>query len=186
MNRKKACDPSEVVLKVRRRIVRVKKDVLIKESKYFEALFSGNFADSGVQEINFTKDVDDMNILKSVIEFLGHGYIFLDENNLGQVLHLSTYLQIDKLKDRCLKYIKDTMNCSNWLKYHLYAMDNGLVDVQRRTDTFVRSRFHDLLLFEKETLKLSPDQLDYLNKNGYMRYKFVAIFGKLAVHLGKC
>ncbi|XP_045158936.2 uncharacterized protein LOC123524657 [Mercenaria mercenaria] len=171
MNRKKT-NPSEIIIRVKRRYVRAKKEILVEKSRYFQALFSGNFSDSAATEINLTKDVelDDMDIFKAVIEFMATGYIFLNDKNIKKVLHFATYLMIDKLQEKCANYLKNNLVCENWLKYHIYATDNALTEVQQYTDAYVSSRFGDLLIFEDETLQLEPDQLEYFWENGYMKF----------------
>lgn len=167
---KKQSNPSEIVLKVRRRIVRADKRVLMKESKYFEALLGGNYSDSNKTEINLTKDVEDMDILQSVVVFMNTDYIFLSDQNIQQIAQLSSFFVIERLQDKCNQYLKKNLVCENWLKYYFIASENALSEVLHYTDAFISSRMHDLLIFEDESLVLRPDQMETLWQKGYLKY----------------
>lgn len=85
------------------------KCVLATASKYFEAMFSGNFRESNENEI-FLKDVPDIPTFDMVLGGVYAKPLHLDEGNVLAVLRIANLLQFERIESECWEFILARMD----------------------------------------------------------------------------
>lgn len=88
---------------------KVHKCVLATASKYFEAMFSGNFRESNENEI-FLKDVPDLTTFDMVLAGVYATPLQLHEANVLSVLRISNLLQFTRIENECWEFILNRMD----------------------------------------------------------------------------
>ena len=146
------------------------KCVLAAGSDYFNSLFAGSFTESTLNVIDLSKITEDVVSFKAVVKFLYSGEINIEDNNFRQLVKLSSYLLIVHLQDLCIEYMIETLNLSTCLKYYLCSVHNSLIVLEKKTSPVVKSRFHDYIIFQEDTLKISEKDLFHLFHNGFLEF----------------
>ena len=139
--------------------VHAHKCVLAAGSPYFSSLFLGKFTEAMKDEINLSEVTDSIEALELIIDFVYTGEIDIDANNLGTIVKLSSFFLIDSLRFFCITFMMESLTLKTCLKYYIHSMDYGLPDIDIRTARMVHARFHDCLIFQEESVHISPDEM---------------------------
>ena len=146
------------------------KNVLAAGSPYFRTLFLGHFAEATMPDINLSSVTKDIVVLESIISFIYTGEINIDKNNLAVIVKLASFFLINQLRDFCGTFMLKTLDLSTCLKYYSNAVDHGFPEIEKKTASIVRARFHDCLIFQEETLSVLPNELMFLVGKGFLDY----------------
>ena len=141
--------------------IRAHKCVLAAGSDYFKSLFCGPMKQN-VSEVDLTTVIDDIESVTAVIDFLYTGDINIDNENLGLVLKLSSFLVMDMLRGMCIDYMEANQDLDNCIQFYLLASEFMVPKFNQIFAKAVSSRFGDYLIFSDCSLKVSPNQLKYL------------------------
>ncbi|XP_045160607.2 uncharacterized protein LOC123525545 [Mercenaria mercenaria] len=163
-------DTSGITLRVGERKVKVKRAVLSENSKYFQALFTGQYSDSKKEELDLTKDIGDIKDLRLLLQFIKDDTVEITNVNIKKVLQLSTFFVIDKLIEKCGKFMKDTLNVSNCLGYYFLAKEHTIKKVEAVTSLMLENRMHDLLIYEDEIKQLKAEEVQHLIEKDFLRF----------------
>ncbi|XP_052773277.1 uncharacterized protein LOC128211826 [Mya arenaria] len=161
---------SKVCIKVGDKLFEIEKDVLMKQSKYFDAMFGGNFVETKSKDIDLTKDISDVDAFERLVEYICTDKIVFELSNLRKGIDLATFLMVDSLLEKYVNYMKKELSVVNVFQFHFLALEFGLIELLPYTETFLSSRFHDLLVFKEYALDLTCDQLKILAENGCTKY----------------
>ncbi|ABI99144.1 kelch-like protein [Deerpox virus W-1170-84] len=99
------------------------KIILSSMSKYFDIMFSGNFIENTMKEINIILDIENYESFDEVIKFMyvrRFNYYINDYNILKDMLVLANYFIIDELINPCINAlirISDLRNCIDLYKF---------------------------------------------------------------------
>ena len=137
------------------------KCVLVAGSGYVKSLFQGPLKQD-TSDVNLSEVTDDFESTASVIDFLYTGEINIDDENLEDVLKLSSFLLISVLRDTCVKYIQTNLDFDRCIQYYLLSVDYMLPELAQKLSKTVPSRFHDCLIFRDSSLAVSPKHLQFL------------------------
>ena len=170
-----------IVLKVRGDSVSVKKEILIASSEYFKAKFAGHFGDSDAKELDLTKDVEEIEDLEMLLGFLRNNEVKITVDNVCRILKVSSFFLVDSLTDYCAAFMSETACLANCIQYYIAAVNFALPErFSRKFESFVRGRFHDLIIFENfvaeyindEEFKLlcSSEVLKYCSKESLFNF----------------
>ena len=146
------------------KIITAHRCVLVSTSEYFHSLILGSLKPDK-PEVDLTSITDDIKHVEAVIDFMYTGEIELDDGNLSILLRLSSYLLIPDLRQFCFDHIQDNASVDTIVHYYLLA--NEFMESERQKDyaNTIRTRFHDYLIFKKESLNITPLQLQLLINN---------------------
>lgn len=158
-----------IVLRVGEETISANKETLIAASDYFKGLFSGYFVDSELKELDLTKDVENMNDLKTLLVYMNTGEVEITDTNLSQILKISSFFIVEPLTEQCAKFMETSSTITNSLKYYLYAFEYALPNFGT-FKSYLEARFHDLLLYDEFVEYLSEDELSHLLTSGIMKY----------------
>ena len=83
---------------------------------------------------------------------------------------MSSCFLIPELQKFCSEFVEENLKLSTALEFYLYSMKYGYVELEKEIGAMVKSRFHDYYIFQDETLKISPDQLNHLFGNDFLDF----------------
>ena len=139
------------------------KCVLASVSDYFKSLLSGPFKrDDTTVEVDLTSVALDAESIQAVIEYLYTGTINIDEENLEAILKLASFLLIEKLQELCIRFMEQSTDLTTYLRYFQLSVDYMVSGAEEVASEIIKSRFHDLFVFDDSTKKLSPCHLQKL------------------------
>ena len=88
---------------------------------YFATLFQSSFKDKHNETIKLSGPIGEEikpRTFQSILNFCYTGKSNLTASNGYDILAASEFLQIDGLKEECLKYLKTLLSAKNWLKIY--------------------------------------------------------------------
>ena len=154
----KLCD---VVLEVEGETVPAHRVVLASLSAYFNAMFTGEMAESKQRVI--TINGVDVSSLKSLIDFAYTAMINISEENVQSILSAASVLQFDEVKGACSKFLQRQLDTDNCLGIKVFAEVHGCSDLHRAATVYSNHYFSEVRKRE-EFLKLSlEDMKSFLN-----------------------
>ena len=155
----------DVKLVVEKRSSAAHKNVLAAGSPYFKSLFSGNFSEAAMSEVDLSSVTNNVQDLEAVVRFLYTGDVELDEENVLALVRLASFFLISELQDICSKYIHGKVDANSCLKYYFTVIGLGYTKLEAEIVALVKARFHDFLIFKKELREISPSELRCLIEN---------------------
>ncbi|CAF1135418.1 unnamed protein product [Adineta steineri] len=153
------------------------KFLLIATSDYFKAMFNGDMSESQSDHVEL-KGFDKSSIgVESMIDFCYSGLLDITFNNIDELLHAATHLQINHAIDLCSKFLIESCTINNCIDIYkiadLYSLSNVL-DIIR---LFISKNFLSLMFqareqFEQLTFEQICQELsnDTLEMNNYSEY----------------
>ena len=141
--------------------ISVHKCILAAGSDYFKSLFCGPMKQD-LSEVNLSTVTDDYESVVSIIDFLYTGNINVDEENLGTILKLASFLLIGMLREMCIRYMESSLDLDNYLQYYLLAAEFMVPELEQTLSETIASRFHDCLIVRDSSLNVSPSELNIL------------------------
>ncbi|XP_045158178.2 uncharacterized protein LOC123524205 [Mercenaria mercenaria] len=161
-----------VVLRVGEEKVNVDKETLIVSSEYFKALFSGHFSDSDAKELDLTKDVEKIEDLRILLDFISNGKVEITKHNLSQVLKVSSFFLVDSLTEKCAKFMSETTSLETCVQHYLIASNYALPKhYTRKFQSLLETRFHDYIIYEEDVASyLNDEELKQLMLSGIMKH----------------
>ena len=139
----------------------VHKCILAAGSDYFKSLFCGPMRQD-LSEVNLSTVTDDYESVVSIIDSLYTGNINVDEENLGTILKLASFLLIGMLREMCIRYMESSLDLDNYLQYYLLAAEFMVPELEQTLSETIASRFHDCLIVRDSSLNVSPSELKIL------------------------
>ena len=137
------------------------KCILAAGSDYCKSLFCGPLKQN-LSEVDLSTITDDIDCVIEVLDFLYTGDINLDNENLGPILKLSSFLLIEMLRGICIEYMDTNLGLDNCIQFYLLASEFMVPELDQTLSDTVSSRFHDYLMFRQSSLNVTPNQLKYL------------------------
>ena len=88
--------------------------------------------------------------------------------NLEPLLKLSSFLLMSDVRDDCVLYMENPhehdacLSLLLCLKYYMLSVEHSLEELEKRLKPLVTSRFHDCLIFQENSLEITPAQFLHL------------------------
>ena len=151
----------DVYISVGDKRIPVHKCILAAGSDYFKSLFCGPLKQD-LSEVNLSTVTDDYESVVSIIDFLYTGNINVDEENLGTILKLASFLLIGMVREMCIRYMESSLDLDSYLQYYLLAAEFMVPELEQTLLETIASRFHDCLILRDSSLNVSPSELKLL------------------------
>ena len=138
------------------------KALLFEESKYFRAMFQTELREKG-NEVFDLKGID-FEALKKIVSFLSGKKLGLEQDNVRVILETANFLQIEKVEQVCVKFLKAQLSTENCVNMLMLADSMGLPELSSHSETYARFVFEDIRQMD-EFLELSYQQMERLISN---------------------
>jgi len=142
----------------------------------FRSLFLGQFTEASKDEINLSQVTTDNEAMEMILNFIYAGEIDINYENLGIIIKLSSFFLLDTLRGFCADYMNETLSLKTGLTYYLYSVDHGLSDLETSAGLMIKSRFHDVLIYNEDALNLSSEELIFLDDRDILKHCSTASF----------
>lgn len=149
----------DVILKVGSNEIHAHRSVLAAGCPYFRSLFLGQFTEATMKEINLSEVTGNIDALEIILNFIYSGEVEINMENLGVIVKLSSFFLLENLRELSADFMKKNLCLKTCLKFYLYSAEHGITEVEVDSQLMMKSRFHDFLIFEENTLHLSPDEM---------------------------
>lgn len=159
---RKSKEFTDVSLKIGDEIYDVHKAQLAASSPVLRALFSENWLNEAVPELNSENVYPEIGEI--LIEYLYTGEIDVNEDNASSLLVASHYLQLDELLDMSEKAISETVSYENAFYFFrvAYRYERNILMARCIEEMEVH---HEQVFRDKSTLDFEPDEMMTLLKN---------------------
>lgn len=110
-------------------------NILATSSKYFNLLLGLNF-EEGIQKKIILNDIDGETI-KTIVHFCYTGRINITEENVAQLMAISSSIEFDLLEEKCCKFYAEKLNAKNSVDTLLIADEYNKFDLRLQTLNFI-------------------------------------------------
>ena len=135
------------LLKLQKKLGRKKfkahKIILSAGSRYFFLRFKDMKIDSN--DTLELKVLNDKETFLNVFEFLYTGDIILNENNIEKILATASFLQVEKIINKCEDYFLESLNIANSFKIMSLAKKFSLKSLYRLCDFYIKMNFEEFI-----------------------------------------
>ena len=153
---------TDIIINVENQSFRGHRVILSSVSAYFDAMFSSGMKESDSMSINLH------NIDSKLFESVLH-YIYLDKDivtlyNVGELLQLSSMLQITSLQIKCEEFILRNIDANNCLGIWKLGKSHNIDKLMKCSYPYILNSFDDVWKGD-DFLKLGKDELELLIKD---------------------
>ncbi|CAF1979589.1 unnamed protein product [Rotaria magnacalcarata] len=153
------------------------KFLLIATSDYFKGMFNGHLNESQSDHVEL-KGFESSSIgVESMIEFCYSGSLQITFDNIDQLLHAATHLQIKHAIDLCSQFLIESCSITNCIDIYKIADFYSLSNVFDKVHLFISKNFLSLMFQAREQFEqLTYEQIyqelscDTLEMNTYNEY----------------
>ena len=117
----------------------------------------------------------DYKIFYALLEYCYTGFILLDKHNVSELLNLSVFFQMDKLKSYCCKYLNKNLDYMNIPTAVELAFQHSLNNLIRRSFTYLQHSFEYFYANDRDALMQYSPQLVEGTISYYIYVFFVVI-----------
>ncbi|KAL4127305.1 hypothetical protein QTP88_011481 [Uroleucon formosanum] len=136
-------------------IIATHKIVLAAGCPYFYSMFKG-FKENNKSLINI-REVDTTS-LQLLIDYIYTGEIMISDQNVLDLMPAASMLQLDSVKDACVKFLQDDLNPSNCLGIRKFANFYDDRELLRSSEEYIKKYFREVVE-EKEFLSLTSKEV---------------------------
>ena len=132
----------DTTIKVSNTFIECNKSVLIAESPFFEAMFAHSFKEKDLVEI---QDIDP-DIMKSILHFMHAGYLEVRSDNITDIIHACSFLQMNKLNTIVCEILADTyLEIETCIPYFCLAQNYALCQLAETCRNYILRHFSELV-----------------------------------------
>ena len=136
------------------------KIVLASFSSYFNAMFTGNLAESAQDRVTLN-DIE-APVMELLVSYAYTSEIVINRQNVQALLSASNLLEILPVKEACSQYLEQNMDEANSIGIHCFAEAHACADLERKSKRYILDHFTPVSL-QEEYLQLSLEKLtDFL------------------------
>ena len=132
------------------------KIVLASFSSYFNAMFTGNLAESAQDRVTLN-DIE-ANVMELLVNYAYTSEIIINRQNVQALLSASNLLEILPVKEACCSYLEQNMDETNCIGIHCFAEAHACTDLQKKSKQYILEHFIPVSL-QEEYLQLTMDKL---------------------------
>nr|XP_039271071.1 uncharacterized protein LOC120345614 [Styela clava] len=148
--------PTDFTINVENQSFNVHRDVIIAKSEYFKAMLAYDTKENQHGFV-YMKDVNP-NVVRECIEFMYTGNvdeISVDIENVGEVLQASEIIQLESVRELCLKVMMEHLKPENCLTICSLASKFGSANLEEKAHQIIKDTFEveDVTAF----IKISKD-----------------------------
>ncbi|KAL3877137.1 hypothetical protein ACJMK2_034888 [Sinanodonta woodiana] len=133
---------TDVKIHVEDQVFEGHRSVLSAVSPYFDAMFSSGMRECERGEITF-KDMDSR-IFQLILDFMYTGKDVVREDNVEQLLHASTLLQIDTLREKCEAILLGQLDAENCVDIWKLAIYNCCYELRSKAFRVILDNFLEI------------------------------------------
>ncbi|KAL3876219.1 hypothetical protein ACJMK2_034089 [Sinanodonta woodiana] len=115
------------------------KIVLSSFSPYFNAMFTGNLAESAQDKVTLN-DVE-ASVIKLLIDYAYTSEVVINRQNVQSLLSAANLLEILPVKEACGQYLEQNMDDSNCIGIHCFAETHACTELQQQSKEFILNNF---------------------------------------------
>ncbi|XP_069505712.1 kelch-like protein 24a [Ambystoma mexicanum] len=146
----------DVVLEVGRQRFHVHRRALAAHSRYFEALFYGGAKESSQRHIVLSGV--DVAAFQVLLGFVQSSRVALTRDNVAGVLETADFLQFQRVKQLCMKFLEKELHISNCLGMMSYAQQYACLELYDSALNVALTHFEDLTSQEDWGLLKHPKE----------------------------
>ncbi|KAK3791873.1 hypothetical protein RRG08_026776 [Elysia crispata] len=180
------------------RVFEVHRALLAATSDFFRVMFKGRMAESNQDTVDLKGVSADG--LQQIIEFIYSGEMTLSGENLTEVIHTASHLQVSSAIDVCSSYIKSLLTFESYKDLLSIADTYSLDSVLQHWDNMIQERFMEFCGTQaflqmdgqklthhigQDTLRLPSEYQLFLNLDKWFRFQPSRITQDSAAILGK-
>ncbi|KAJ8039942.1 Actin-binding protein IPP [Holothuria leucospilota] len=156
---------TDVTIKAGKREIKAHRLILSAASPYFEAMFMSGLRekDQEVVEIHSVKETH----LHLLVEFIYSGKIFIDSENVQELLTAADMLQISEVVDACCDFLKKELHPRNCIGVMELADAFSRIDLSGSAQAFCERNFIEVVK-EEEFLGLPLESLTKLLQSEFL------------------
>ncbi|ELU10816.1 hypothetical protein CAPTEDRAFT_115500, partial [Capitella teleta] len=138
--------------------IRCHKVILAASSTYFSAYFESNKEQKVSHAFPFC-DALGHEIVEQIIEYFYTGRININEGNVRAFLDASEHLELDELKNECLKFMTSQLGSKNCVGLLRFARSLHLEGLQIAARDYILHNFEEVIAISEEIAELSEEEL---------------------------
>ncbi len=119
------------------------KIVLASFSTYFYAMFTSNLLETQTNQVNMKSF--DKKTLNEVINYAYSGCIYLNTNNVQNILSIASLLQIAELQDACEDYMESQLDTQNCLYVYYFACLHNCLKLKQKSKEYLDKYFMSII-----------------------------------------
>jgi len=148
---------TDIVIRVGSQTFPCHKLVLSAVSPYFKAMFTGEFQDKHLEEVNLESIPPDT--FKCILQYVYcSDKDVINEHNAQDILNVSCMLLIQHVQQACESFISEKLNTANVIKTWQFAMSLSCTDLQKSSKLLFLNNFEEVMKTD-DFLALQPDEL---------------------------
>lgn len=140
----KLCD---VVIKVGSLTLNAHRVILVANSPYFDAMFSGDNIESQKGVVHFKES--DGDAIRTIIEFCYNLHLVIDPSNVQQLLTTANLFQMKGVVDACCTFLASQLHPSNCLGIRRFSNLHTCASLYKKCNMFMQQRFPEIVLHEE-------------------------------------
>ncbi|XP_021962419.2 kelch-like protein 18 isoform X3 [Folsomia candida] len=153
----------DIKLKVDESVIQAHRIVLAATIPYFHAMFTNDMIESKQNEVTL-KGLDP-DAVEQLINFAYTGRITINVNNVQSIMLSSSFLQINKVKDACAKFLGKRLTPDNVVGIRAFADTLNCSSVVKESDRFIQKHFLDVSKSEEFSQLGISDIINILSRD---------------------
>ena len=130
--------------------------VLASFSPYFNAMFTGNLAESTQNRVTIN-DIE-ASVMELIINYGYTSEVVINRQNVQALLSASNLLEILPVKEACCQFLEQNMDETNCIGIHCFAEAHACTELQQRSKKYTLKNYTTVNL-QDEFLQLPKDKL---------------------------
>ncbi|KAK3090186.1 hypothetical protein FSP39_009884 [Pinctada imbricata] len=157
---------TDITIKITNQTFQCHSLVLSSVSAYFEAMFNSGMKESREMTVTLHDIAPDM--FREVLNFVYSGKDVVDSNNVGDLLQISTMLQLVCLTEKCEEFMIKNIDSENCLNIWKVSKLHNCVKLKEISELHILSNFDDVIE-NCDLVQLELNEFEFLLKNKNLR-----------------
>ena len=154
----------DVIIKVHEDRLSCHKSILGANSPYFYSMFTSDFGEKGLKEIDLTPSFNSIAPLKAIFDFMYTGHLRLGEDVLEEVLNGGTLFLMDSIRGHCAHYMLVNLGMQNVFAIWELAERYSFHTLGKVCKSVAIEHLHDCLLQSQDVGSICPNIIEIILK----------------------
>ena len=154
----------DVIIKVQDDRLHCHKSILGANSPYFYSMFTSDFGEKGLKEIDLTPSFNSIAPLRAIFDFMYTGHLQLDEDIFEEVLNGGTLFLMDSIRGHCAHYMLVNLGMHNVFAMWELAERYSFSTLGKVCKTVATEHLHDCLLLSQDVSSICPNIIEVILK----------------------